>query len=280
VNCKEVLDHLSAAVDGELGERSRIEFETHIATCVLCRNEYETEVMTKRFVRTKLPRQKAPEELRREIVGNLSSQTLSPMRGLGAKEFLENLLRRPLLRPAIGVAVVGLLVVIGISLLKSREAAAPSTDEASFDMVAQAIQHYASYDPAKLQYISSNHDEIRDYFQNKVNFKVYVPEMENSTLIGGVVCEHDGAKFLNLIYRSGDKLVYFYTACSKELKAKSKIGLSAKAQSDLEKTGWYFDTRPDCNVAVWKENDEICSAVSDMGKEKLLALLKEGPEER
>jgi len=109
-----------------------------------------------------------------------------------------------------------------------------------------------------------------------VQFKVYVPEMENCELIGGVLCDHEGITFLNLVYKMDDKIIYFYTGCSKEMKAVGKVGLSAKAESDLKQSGWHFDTsRPNCNVAVWEENDEVCSVTADMKKEELLALLKE-----
>ncbi len=278
MNCSEVLDYVSAAVDGELEPERRKDFDAHILRCPSCRSEFETERLTKRFVSGKLARQKAPEELRRSVVAGLSSQRAWSLGGSSVKEFFENLLRRPVLRPVLGLGVVALMVVIGVTLFTGRDAPPPPSNGISSDIVAQAVEHYSSYldGQAKLQYVSSNHDEIRNYFQDKVNFDVYVPKMQNSVLVGGVLCEHEGTKFLSLVYKMDNKIVYFYTACLKELRAKSRIGLTAKAQSDLEKTGWYFDTtRPECNVAVWKENDEICSVVADIGKEELLALVKE-----
>jgi hypothetical protein len=59
------------------------------------------------------------------------------------------------------------------------------------------------------------------------------------------------------------------------MKANGRVGLSVKAETDLRETGWYFDTtHVNCNVVVWKEEDNVCSVVADMRKEELFALLK------
>ncbi len=279
MNCNESLEYLSAAADGQLEEEKRKEFDAHILKCPSCRSEFERETITKRTVTGKLRRERAPAGVRDRILQELYSE--SAVGGIGrggVKEFIDRLFARPLARPALVLGTVVLLAAVGITLLSRREASPPVSENTASDMVDQAVEHYSSYlgGGARLQLISSNHEQLRNFFQDKVSFDIYVPEMQNCELIGGVLCEHDGAKFLHFVYKKNEKVLYFSMACSKELKAKSKIGLSAKAQSDLKENGWFFDTsRRDCNVAVWKEKDEICSVVADMGKEELLALLKE-----
>ena len=279
MNCREILESVSAAVDGELEQEKKQEFDEHIAKCFSCRGELEIETITKHVIGGTLPSAKAPDSLRagilRQVYAGFSTQAAG---GMGVRAILGNLFSRPLVKPALVLGVLLVVVLVGITVLTRRQPEPLTFESAPSDMIDQAVEHYSRYlqGGVRLQLVSSNHDEVRNFFKDKVTYEVYVPEMDNSKLVGGVLCEHEGIKFLNLVYRIGDKVIYFYMGCSKEMKAKGRIGLSAKAETDLKETGWYFDTtRVKCNVAVWKEEDEVCSAVADMKKEELLALLKE-----
>jgi anti-sigma factor (TIGR02949 family) len=279
VNCREALEYISAVVDGELEAKKRGEFEGHIASCSSCRNELEVETMTKRVIGGKLRFTKVPDRLRINILQQVYAGF--PTQGMERTSFgvlFERLLSRPFIKPAIALGVVALVVIVGINVLSHREPEPVIPVSTTADMVDQAVEHYSKYlqGGVKLQLVSSNHDEVRNFFKDKVAYEVYVPNVEHAELVGGVLCEHGGVKFLNLVYKMGDKVVYVYMGCSKEMKASGKVGLCAKAESDLQKTGWYFDTtRTNCNVAVWKEGDRVCSAVADLKQEELLALLKE-----
>jgi len=279
VNCREALEYISAVVDGELEAEKRGEFEGHIAHCPSCRNELEIEAMTKRVIGGKLRFTETPHRLRvnilQQLYGGFSTQD-TERTSFGA--LLGRLLSQPFIKPAIALGVVALVVLVGINVLSHRQPEPVVPVSTTADMVDQAVEHYSNYlqGGVKLQLVSSNHDEVRNFFKDKVTYEVYVPSVGHAELVGGVLCEHGGVKFLNLVYKIGDKVVYFYMACSKEMKASGKVGLCAKAESELQKTGWYFDTtRTNCRVAVWKKGDRVCSAVADMKQEELLALLKE-----
>jgi anti-sigma factor (TIGR02949 family) len=278
VNCREALEYASAAVDGELDAGKRKEFDDHIAGCSSCRSEFEVETMTKRIVGGKLHFARAPEHLRDGILQHVYAEIPSPALGrLHVGAFFENLLARPFVKPTLALAVLVVVILYGITVLMRREPEPLPVANHQADMVDQAVEHYSNYmrGGVKLQLVSSNHDEVKGFFKDKVNFEVYVPEVENASLVGGTLCEHEGVKFLNLVYTRGDKVIYFYMGCSKQMKANGKVGLSAKAETDLRETGWYFDTtRVNCNVAVWKVEDNVCSVVSDMRKDELLALVR------
>jgi anti-sigma factor (TIGR02949 family) len=278
VNCREALEYASAAVDGELDAGKRKEFDDHIAGCSSCRSEFEIETMTKRIVGGKLHVANVPEPLRNEILQHVYAGISSPaVEALHVRALFQNLFGKPFVKPTLALGVLLVVIVYGITVLTRREPESLPTANHRADMVDQAVEHYSNYmhGGVKLQLVSANHEEVKNFFRDKVNFEVYVPEMENSSLVGGVLCEHEGVKFLNLVYRRGDKVVYLYMGCSKQMKANGRVGLSARAETDLRETGWYLDTtHVNCNVAVWKIEDNVCSVVADMGKEELVALVR------
>ncbi|MGQ9806729.1 MAG: anti-sigma factor family protein [Chlorobiales bacterium] len=63
MTCKEAQALISAAVDGELDDVTMREFLIAIETCEHCRAEYEAELQTKKLLREKLKRLKAPQSL-------------------------------------------------------------------------------------------------------------------------------------------------------------------------------------------------------------------------
>ncbi len=63
MTCKEAQALISAAVDGELDDATMREFLIAIEKCEHCRAEYEAELQTKKLLREKLKRVKAPQSL-------------------------------------------------------------------------------------------------------------------------------------------------------------------------------------------------------------------------
>lgn len=63
MTCKEAQALITAAVDGELDDATMREFLIAIEKCEHCRAEYEAELQTKKLLREKLKRVKAPQSL-------------------------------------------------------------------------------------------------------------------------------------------------------------------------------------------------------------------------
>lgn len=63
MTCKEAQALISAAVDGELDDATMRDFLIAIEKCEHCRAEYEAELQTKKLLREKLKRVKAPQSL-------------------------------------------------------------------------------------------------------------------------------------------------------------------------------------------------------------------------
>lgn len=280
MNCAEIKEYLSVFVDGELEASKRTEFAAHLSLCSSCRNELELERMMKRIVQSRLPSQKAPAHLRRRILQQLKAEAVKAEReSRGIQSILDLMissLARPVVRPVLAIGTIAFVALVALMFLGRH---GPTQLEAQpSDLVETVVAHYSSYlnGSLKLQLVSSDREELREYFKDKVSFEVYIPKMGEARLLGGVLCEHAGAKFLNFVYTVGERVVLFSLACGKEVEANEKISLSEKARSDLNQSGWHFDTTPArWTIAVWKQKNDLRSVVSDMNKEDLLALLKE-----
>ncbi|MCS6988432.1 MAG: zf-HC2 domain-containing protein [Chloroherpetonaceae bacterium] len=77
MTCKEVQALITAAVDGELDEKTMKEFFAALDKCEHCRAEYEAELQTKRLIRQKIKKIKAPQSLvdaiTRQTIGKTDS---------------------------------------------------------------------------------------------------------------------------------------------------------------------------------------------------------------
>jgi len=71
MNCKDVKIFLYSFLDGELDEKERFEFETHLENCESCRNSYEFEFEFQNRIKESLKKEqltiKAPSELKEMI---------------------------------------------------------------------------------------------------------------------------------------------------------------------------------------------------------------------
>jgi hypothetical protein len=58
-----------------------------------------------------------------------------------------------------------------------------------------------------------------------------------------------------------------------------RLSIPEKARETLLQTGWYIETpHPNCTLAMWVVDNTLCSAISDMNKNQLIAYLSD-PEE-
>jgi anti-sigma factor (TIGR02949 family) len=71
--CRIVRRHLDALVDGELDTSAQVEFEAHLASCSLCRDQAAFSRSVKRAIRAELGDVKAPDRLRYRVLTALAS---------------------------------------------------------------------------------------------------------------------------------------------------------------------------------------------------------------
>lgn len=71
--CRVVRRHLDALVDGELDTSAQVEFDTHLASCPICREQAAFSSSVKRTIKTELGTVRAPDRLRFRVLTALAS---------------------------------------------------------------------------------------------------------------------------------------------------------------------------------------------------------------
>jgi hypothetical protein len=117
--------------------------------------------------------------------------------------------------------------------------------------------------------------KISAFFSPMVDFKVHFPPMRSYKLVGALCSQYDGKCIAQLVYRSGEDVVYLYEV---DLKTAMGDGRGAKispaAVEELRQSGQYVENHlPNCSLAMWIVDSTLCCAVADINKDVLLASL-------
>lgn len=99
--CRIVHRHLDALVDGELETSAQVEFEAHLASCPLCRDQVAFSRAMKRTLRAELGHVQAPERLRLRVLTALAS---SPPHSGANPSSLDNPATTESVRPALMIS--------------------------------------------------------------------------------------------------------------------------------------------------------------------------------
>ena len=284
MNCKEFEEQITPAVDRNLGTVEMELFGEHAGRCPHCRFEYESELVTKRLVGERLKPVRTPQELTDAIAAGVHRRGASPFRVGGT--LMAAIKRRPYVTPLLAFAITCVAVIL---LIRNPESPTPTTASPAVstasvggnDVILQSLATYrAMVDGSiKPQMVSTEPEHLKSFFNGKTEFPVLVPTMKECTLVGGVLNDYDGTMLAHVLYRRNTQLVYMYQACWKTVMQGEKLNLPANAKSQLEQTGWYTESFPDGNsIVMWTKGQTLCSAVSHMPKEDLVACLTSNDE--
>lgn len=271
MNCQEVLECMTAGVDGTLAAEVLPQFRQHIAECPRCRFEYEFEIATKSVVRHRLPRVAAPPELRNEISRAIAHEQSSPSFFQTIRDFLIRPTRQMLFAFGTGLAIIAVLFFYNPKKIHHTH-----TQPVDGNMIHQTYNDFDSVLDGKLvpQIASSDPAVVGTFLEPSVNFHVAFLPMKHCALIGGHsghYCKHHLAY---LFYHIDDNIVYILqTRCSDVLQG-GDLNLPENVLQQLKTTGWYSENpKPDCSLVIWVKDSLICCAVSDIPKEQLMASL-------
>ena len=128
-----------------------------------------------------------------------------------------------------------------------------------------------------LQYKCRNAKELEDSMNKYVDFKVYVPDLREAELIGGVCNEINGEKLAHFIYKKNNYLIYTMQGCKEHILSNfDKIILEDDYKSKVvEGKNWLTCNKDkDRTVVLWFNNGVICSSVAHMDSQIMTSTLK------
>lgn len=186
------------------------------------------------------------------------------------------------LRPSIAIPVLGGVAafVITTTVLKRPQAVGSSERPIPTEPVALVDLRTASYDnfasivrgELKLVHPSSDPQELQSWFTSQgVQYAAVFPSIA-AKLEGGVVSDHNGKKFAHLVYSVNDHLVYMFEVDEASVEDKS-VSIDKTVNENLTHGKWHWEEKTGTGTLfMWKSNNVVCSAVSDLRTDELSAL--------
>lgn len=136
-----------------------------------------------------------------------------------------------------------------------------------------------------IQYETSDPRELEKLLSRGCRFKVYIPDVKDATLVGGVYNEINGVPVAHFIHKKDSAMIYTFQILMKDVtdspEEKNKLYLLAEIKERVNKGENWFpceQSNHGDNAAIWYhkdvEKDEVlCSSVSKMNFEQIHSTL-------
>lgn len=286
---------LTSYIDKEIHDTQAIKFiEDKLKTDSGFFKRYKSELLTRDSYRERLKPMDVPQSSIMKVnssiekmIDEASGQLAFNHREHNAEEsstflqYLKNLISIPVNigrlavpRYAFGIAVIILVIGIGVVVNNNRSVKGNPyiTSGAENSVMVQAVNYFHKImnGEMKPQIKSNSASEVKQYFSDKVNFPVYVPEIANYTLVGGCSGDCHQEKVAHLLYSSGSDWIYMYQVPAECLKNKH-LQLPEPVTNKIISDKYYMDDADnnECSMTVWYQGNIICASVSTIPKQKM-----------
>lgn len=269
---------VSAYIDGErLDAREQQLLDESLRAPGAVRNDVTLLSAVRKAVRDRAPqlRQEAPTTLQRAVLAGLdeidatSSRMQRTQRSWSLADAWRSLSASP--RYVQGLVALGSVVVIVLTAL-----VATRTGTGSQELSALAYEQYQSITSGSfdLGLKSSDREALKGFFASQgVEFEVFFPGI-HASLVGGSVVDVDGKKCAQLVYAAGSKRVYLLETDNDDI-VDGSVRLDKEISDDVALSRWHWEERADVGTMfVWKSNNVMCTAVSDMPTNEFSALFQ------
>jgi hypothetical protein len=263
VKCNEFRECVCEIVDQRLSAERTGELMQHAQECPHCSFELRSMLAAKNIVHDRLKRESVPADVYYAVVNaTLNRSNTSWFKRLFGFT----------LNPVIAVVTVAVVAVGIYSLIIPARNGMP--EEAN--IISQSLKNYQAVIGGSIKpQLVSTEENVRSFLSKEVAFDVIVPKMKGCSSCAGVLSSFNGIKLAHVVYQvSGKDIIYIYQADMKDAMEGNVIGLPEEAKQELIKTDWYVrELEGNVTLVIWRNNNTLCSAVSTMKKDDMLALL-------
>lgn len=271
MNCKDALEFISSAHDGELSKEDYMLLKEHLSLCPSCRNEFELDQITKNVIKYKLKRVNTPEEVKLRILAQLTSEK--------PKYFhtLQSLISLVRFRWRIAVAV-GTVAIIFLIILYIPEKQQPFIQLDNGNIIDQSFNTFELLINGSItpQVVSNDYKTVQRFFKQEVDYDINLLQLKNCTLQGGILSRYKDEEIVHVFYLIGNNRITVTQIPIQSIYRDSTFILPIEVKRELDHTGWFLQEHiPGCSMIMWIKDSMLCCAVGDMEQERLLAHFRE-----
>lgn len=264
--------------------------------------KYRSELLTKEIFRTRLQTANLPASTFNRIsnsIDGLIQNAIEHKSIKGVREdliadygknfisYLIKLLTTPVRFKGIAVpryafSLIILLVIVGaVILINNQGKHIPLnpyiTNGTDKSVMVQAVNNFHKIlsGEIKPEMQSSNCREVSSYLKDKLKYDVYVPQINDYSLIGASGNDYNGEKLAHLVYSSGDEILYIYETQSKSVNH-TCLDLPDPVHNEIVKQKFYMCDKVDANnccMFLWYKDNLLCASVSTMPKQDMYSTL-------
>jgi anti-sigma factor RsiW len=241
LRCAGIQRFVDTYLDCEFGDRDRLEFETHLEGCEVCRAKVKAQAEWKRALKATAPREVAPAALRNRIQRAMAKEA----RPLGW--------RRWAVRAMPAATALGLLATFVVSKMSWSPVCA--------DVIAKHQRNL----PIE---VTGGSDQIKRWYADKVDFPVRPP------MFGAQVALR-GGRLANIGDRQAAYLVYDDNGykVSVFIFDPGELAIEAPRKARVGDREVYFDQERGYNVALFRDKGVGYAIASDLDSDQMLKLV-------
>jgi hypothetical protein len=229
----------------------------HVNNCSRCVEFFEIEEGLRGRLKSGAPKEKATASLRENILSMM------------AKQKTTNQARSYFLVGKLSLKASLAFLAIVVILLSITFFYYPSSNKASLSLASRLAEDHLRNIPDSVQISSSDPKTIEDWFKNKVDFAVLVPELSNARLVGGRLCHLDNNRIALLFYQKGGKPISLFVMDESYLDRYSQDKL------EILRNKLHTESEKGCNLIFWRQRGILYALVSDINTKELSNLVPE-----
>ncbi|HRE41785.1 MAG TPA: hypothetical protein PLG90_10675 [Ignavibacteria bacterium] len=268
-------EKITAYIDGNLTPEESKEFELIIQTDNDIYNRYQMELAVKSLLKSKIKNRETPQYIYQNIHNAVNEEFESKLKKVQPVSSLKNLnVSRPQLNQKkyfyFFASTFAVLIILFIAINFNKTDVNIPPDK---DMVERSIQIFDQINAGdiQIQFKTNNASDLEKFFKEKCDYEVFVPDVKDATLLGGVYNEMNGLKAVHFVHQIDNQLIYTLQLKKKDVVDKENPGIMLAGplkDEILEGKNWFpcIKKHPD-NVMIWQKDDVVCTSVSKLNND-------------
>lgn len=291
LNSYEMKELISALLDNEISEDEKQKIQSLLDSDVDYKNRLEIEKAVKMEIKKRVTRIETPQYVYKNIQTSINTYS-EKISDIHAQRNPAGVSDQPVYtdrqKPSsnrsrdfmymfgsIGVALI--LLFFSINYLFTSGEDIP--DDVNLVELSRGVFEKVEAGDIKIQYATNNAEELEKFFDEKLNYKVFVPDVKDAVLLGGVYNVINGRKAAHFIHKKGDTIIYTLQVCKKDVldKGNKDIMLTSDMKENvMEGKNWLYCPKRfggKENIILWHKDDALSSSVSKMDPDQIHAVL-------